>query len=74
MELLKPEETAARLGVSVGTLAVWRCERRYPLRYVRVGRRIRYEVQAIEEFVQRRSVSGDGSDRPRCRRRSRKAA
>ena len=29
--LLTPKQTAETLGVTIGTLAVWRCTGRYPL-------------------------------------------
>ena len=34
--LLTPEQTAEMLGVTMGTLSVWRCTKRYPgLRYTK---------------------------------------
>jgi hypothetical protein len=39
-KLLSPNEVADVLGVSKQTLAVWRCEQRYPLPYVKVGSRV----------------------------------
>ena len=44
------------LGVSVGTLNVWRCTRRYPLAYVKVGRRVFYKLSDLENFVSSRTV------------------
>ena len=40
--LLTPAETAGLLGVTVGTLQVWRTTKRYPLPYVKMGRRVMY--------------------------------
>ena len=54
--LLNPAETAQLLGVTTGTLAVWRSTRRYPLAYVRIGGRIKYRVVDIETFQQLRRV------------------
>jgi hypothetical protein len=45
--LLTPKETARLLGVSVQTLAVWRCKNRYGLPYVRLGRLIKYRSDVI---------------------------
>ncbi|MCX7428836.1 MAG: helix-turn-helix domain-containing protein [Planctomycetia bacterium] len=54
---LVPEKTAEMLGVSSGTLAVWRCSRRYPeLRYTKVGRSVRYRLSDIERFISSRTV------------------
>lgn len=49
--LLKPEEAAAMLRVQVQTLNVWRCQKRYPLKFIKVGSRIRYRLVDIEEFI-----------------------
>ncbi len=56
-ELLDPEETAELLGVTTGTLSVWRCTRRYPLDYVRVGRSIKYPADSVRKFITSRTVS-----------------
>ena len=54
---LVDEKVAAKiLGVTPGTLSVWRCTRRYPLPYTRIGRAIRYRVEDIERFIQSRTV------------------
>ena len=53
--LLSPAETARRLGVTVGTLSVWRATRRYPLRYCKVGRSVKYDARAVAEFEAARS-------------------
>jgi len=63
-ELLTEKEAAAKLNVTPGTLSVWRSARRYPLRYVRIGRKIRYRAQDIIDFIEGRTMPGDGS-RPR---------
>ena len=47
------------LGVTMGTLQVWRCTRRRPdLKFVRVGRAIRYRVEDLERFIESRTVGG----------------
>lgn len=71
-ELLKAEDTAARLGVTVGTLAVWRRSQRYALRYVKVGRKVRYRSEDIEEFIRARTMPGDGEPSKSRRSRSRR--
>lgn len=49
-ELLNEIETARRLRLHPGTLAVWRCRNRGPA-FVRVGRRVFYRVEDIEGFI-----------------------
>lgn len=51
--LFTPDEAAAILKVSVGTLAVWRCNKRYSLAYVKVGRHVRYKESDLQSFIQR---------------------
>lgn len=48
--LLTPQEVSARLGVSTTTLSTWRCTKRYPLPYVKVGRLVRYRLVDVEGF------------------------
>ena len=55
-DLLTPNETAAFLGISEGTLMVWRCVRRYPLNFIKVGGKVRYRRQDVERFLQERTV------------------
>ncbi len=49
---LEPEEVAEGLKVTTGTLAVWRCTKRYPLPWVKIGRRIFYRRRDVEKFVE----------------------
>ena len=58
--LLRPKRAAQLLGVTEGSLAVWRCTKRYPLRFIKVGRHIRYRLQDIEDFLRLRTEAGDG--------------
>jgi len=57
-ELIDAREAANRLQVTVETLAVWRCTRRYPLKFVKVGRKVRYRPADLEEFLDKRTQSG----------------
>ena len=57
VKLLKPETVAEMLGVTVPTLAIWRCTKRYPLPYIKVGRSVRYSEDSIREFVRSRTVA-----------------
>jgi hypothetical protein len=60
-ELLTEKQAAEKLNVTCGTLSVWRATRRYPLKYVRIGRKIRYRVQDLIDFIEARTMPGDGS-------------
>lgn len=62
-DLLTPREVAKALGVSVRTLAVWRCERRYDLRYVKVGACVRYRRSDLERFLDERTHGSTGAER-----------
>ena len=53
-KLLTPEQVAELLGVSTHTLAVWRCEKRYHLPYVKSGRLVRYRESDVDAFIQSR--------------------
>ena len=54
---LVDEKLAAEiLGITPGTLSVWRCTRRYPLPYVKIGRTVRYRLSDLEEFARSRTV------------------
>jgi hypothetical protein len=53
--LLTPQDVATRLGVSITTLATWRCTKRYALTYVKIGRLVRYRMADIEAFEVSRS-------------------
>ena len=56
LDLLTPVQAAEVLGVSAGTLAVWRCTKRYALPYVKVGRLVRYGREALADFIASRIV------------------
>jgi hypothetical protein len=55
--LCSPEEVAAYFGLkSANTLAVWRCTKRYPaLRFIKVGRLVRYRLSVVEAFLAART-------------------
>lgn len=54
--LIDGPAAAEMLGVRVQTLEAWRCHRRYPLPYVRIGRSIRHRVGDIAAFIAARTV------------------
>lgn len=59
-ELITPEETARVLGVSVGTLAVWRSTGRYDIPFVKTGRSVKYKAADIQLFIDRNTCQHTG--------------
>ena len=54
--LLSPDEVAEILGVKPETLNHWRCTKRYPLPYVKVGRLTMYRPEDVTKFIESRTV------------------
>lgn len=57
--LVTPSQAASYLGVTVGTLATWRCTKRYPLPWVRIGRKVMYRASDLAHFVESRVTHGE---------------
>jgi hypothetical protein len=55
-QLLTTDAAARFLGLSAETLESWRYSERTALPYIRLGRRIFYEVSDLLAFVQSRKV------------------
>jgi len=55
-ELLTREQTAKLLGVKGQTLAVWASTGRYGLRFIRVGKSVRYRRSDVEAWLESRAV------------------
>ena len=58
--LFTPKETACYIGVTEKTLAVWRCTRRYPIPFIKVGRLVKYRKSALDIFLDSRTHGGEG--------------
>jgi len=54
LTLLTKEQVSDILGISVGTLAVWRTTKRYNLPYVKTGRLVRYREVDVDNFINSR--------------------
>jgi excisionase family DNA binding protein len=54
--LLTTDEAAEFLGVTAGTLAVWRCVARYPLPYIKIGKNVRYDESDLLRWMESRKV------------------
>ena len=66
--LLRPARAAEILDTSVGVLAVWRSTKRYPLRYCKIGSKIFYRAEDLQDFIERRTHSGVSEESARQKR------
>ena len=57
-KLLTPRDVSDLLGITIHTLAVWRCEQRYNLPYIKAGRLVRYRREDVDEFIERQRRNG----------------
>lgn len=55
--LLTRKEAAEVLGASEGTLAVWTCNKRYPIPIVKVGRLVKYRLSDLITFIDARTIN-----------------
>lgn len=55
-ERLPHKESAAYLGITSDTLNVWRCEKRYPIPYIKVGSKVFYWKRDLDAFLESRTV------------------
>lgn len=56
-DLLTRREAASYLGITPETLAVWASTRRYPLRFIKIGRLSKYRKSDLDAFINSRTVS-----------------
>lgn len=50
-DLLDEASAAVVLGVTKGTLAVWRCTGRYNLPFIKIGRKVRYRRSDLDTWL-----------------------
>ena len=60
--LVDEKRAAEILGITPGTLCVWRCTKRYDLRFVRIGRAIRYRLADLDRFIESRTVGAKAAE------------
>ncbi|MDA8259217.1 MAG: helix-turn-helix domain-containing protein [Betaproteobacteria bacterium] len=53
---LDNDRAAEYLGVAPGTLEVWRCTRRYPIPYMKVGRKVYYDRADLDAWLASRRI------------------
>jgi hypothetical protein len=68
--LLTTSEAARVLGMKPQTLAIWRCKKRYPLRFVKMGGAVRYLMADLAKFLEASAVAPAGIGNPKLLRRS----
>ena len=58
--LFTREQAAEYLGIRPQTLAAWATTGRYDLKFVKVGRSVRYRQEELDRFIADRSVCHSG--------------
>ncbi len=51
-KMLDRKQAAEFLGIKENTLAIWKCTKRYPLPYIKIGRYVRYRVSDLVKFIE----------------------
>jgi excisionase family DNA binding protein len=60
-ERLWAKAAAAYLGVTEGTLAVWRSDKRYRIPFLKVGGRVQYRKGDLDAWLASRVVGAPGA-------------
>jgi excisionase family DNA binding protein len=55
-DLLTSTAAAEYLGVAPNTLAIWRCNKRYEIPYIKVGSHVRYRRDDLDVWLASRTV------------------
>ncbi|MGZ8907957.1 MAG: helix-turn-helix domain-containing protein [Methylobacter sp.] len=58
-DLFNTHQAAEYLGVTISTLEVWRCTKRYNIPFIKVGRLVKYRKSALDAFLESRTVSAE---------------
>ncbi len=56
-KVMTSPQAAEYLGINPQTLALWRCTGRYPLPFVKVGRRVVYHKADLDKFIEDRTFN-----------------
>lgn len=57
MELLNRVQAAEYLGLKPRTLDVWASTKRYDLKYIKVGGKVKYRKEHLDQFLESRTIS-----------------
>lgn len=55
IELLTPDQMAAAIDVTSGTLSVWRSTGRYGIPFIKIGRKVRYRRSDLLAWLDSRT-------------------
>jgi excisionase family DNA binding protein len=58
-DLLNNDQAAAYIGVTPRTLEVWRCTKRHPISFIKVGRLVKYRKSALDAFLDQQTVDAE---------------
>lgn len=58
-KLLNSEDAAFYLGLSKRTLETWRCKQKYSIPYVKIGNAVRYAIDDLNAYIERKKVNFD---------------
>jgi excisionase family DNA binding protein len=58
-QLLTREQAGEFLGVSRPTLEVWACTKRYNLKYIKIGKNVRYRMSDLLNFLEEQTRGGN---------------
>ena len=56
--LLTRKEASLILGVKSSTLASWKCRKTHPLKFVKIGRLIKYQYGDLCDFIEKNKNEG----------------
>lgn len=62
IQSLDEKRAAKILGMAVQTLRNWRHQRRGPV-YVKLGRSVRYQMDDLENYIQKQKIDPEGGAR-----------
>ena len=54
-DLLSPDQAAATIDVTSGTLSVWRSTGRYGIPFIKIGRKVRYRKSDLLAWLESRT-------------------
>ena len=57
------KQAAEYLGIKPHTLDVWASTGRYNLKYIKVGRLVRYRQEDLEQFLSQRTINSEEGER-----------
>lgn len=56
-DLFSNDQAAAYIGVTPRTLEVWRCTKRHPIPFIKVGRLVKYRKSALDAFLEQSTIT-----------------